>query len=249
MTQLPSPLSATPPLTWQVVIENTGYLSFDQAWRHFGIVADELNWPEDIIVFKQALWQRSRFHQGAHHRHRTLLTEGYIHLYPWIGSWQFAGTHYGLSPDAIIHFPFHPFPILLEFDTGKENHTQWRTKLTAYRLESIANPTFSLWIIALGGSVRLSRLTEWVREHKLPIVWHLTQASALNQNIAIWNQETSSPKAPPKNGKTQSSVRYRLLLNHQDITPDEASLKLQAGWQVSAKEITGQGFLYYLSPG
>ncbi len=240
----------TNPLSWQIVLENTGYLSFDQLFRIFHLKPEAIELPGDIIVFKDALWQSSRFHRGSHHRHRALVTESYIHLYPGIQSWQLAGMLYGLCPDAIIRIPSSRFPILLEIDTGKETMRQWRTKLTAYRLEGWTNPQFALWVIALGGKVRLSRLGNWIAQQKLPIDWHLSHATQIETDIGLWESQRLNnhpPLAPLSHPREQRlPLCYREMGKNQSLSLEEASERLKAGWIIVAKEITNQGLLYYL---
>lgn len=239
--------SVKEPLTWQRVIENTGYLSFEQAKRHFGLVLINETIPQDLIVFHDALWQPTRFHRGAHERHRQLVSETYIRLYPWIASWQFAGSYYRLYPDAVIQLPLYPHPVLLEMDTGKETAKQWRTKLTAYRLEAVTNPHFALWIIATGGSLRLKRLQAWISQYQLPCSWYLCGIDEVESNVPYWSSVAFSASSVEQQPRTIKH-HYYLLSNHQPISPPEAQIKLEQGWIIGAKEITTDGMIYYLSP-
>ncbi|WP_053960520.1 hypothetical protein [Sulfobacillus thermosulfidooxidans] len=236
------------PLSWQQVIDNTGYLSFEQAKRHFGLVVTKDIAPQDVIVFHNALWQRDKFHRGAHERHRYLVSESYIRLYPKIMSWQFAGSYYRLCPDAVIQLPLYPYPVLLEMDTGKETAKQWRSKLTAYRLEAVTNPHFALWIIATGGPLRLKRLQEWISQYQLACSWHLCHLDEVQSHVPHWHSLPLPASAVDQQAKTMRH-HYYLLSNRQPISSLEAEAKLKQGWIVGAKEITTDGVISYLSPG
>ncbi|MCL5015472.1 MAG: hypothetical protein M1493_16030 [Firmicutes bacterium] len=236
------------PLSWQLVTENTGYISFDQVRRFFHLEPEDIEFPPDIIVFNQALWKKAHFHQGAHHHHRALITESYIHLYPILQSWQLAGVLYGLSPDAIIRIPSYPFPILMEMDTGKETARQWRSKLTAYRLEAWANPRFALWVIAMGGNLRLSRVHNWIVQQKLPVAWHLSRAAQIQPDAAFWESQVENARpaslSPQEDGLPQ--LWYRELGQQENLSMDEANRRLKEGWAIAAREIISGGLLYYL---
>ena len=237
--------SSSTALSWQLVLANTGYISFDQLHRNFHLHPDTIELPTDVLIFQEALWQRSLFERGRHTLHRALITECYIHLHPRIQDWQLAGTLYGLCPDAIIRTPAYPLPILLEMDTGKETAKQWRSKLTTYRLGAWANPHFGLWVIALGGNIRLSHLHNWIIQQKLPIAWHLSGAAKIDTDADFWQSvDVNSPGTATT--AQRKELRYRELGKTQNLSGEEVNQRLHAGWIITAKEITNEGFLCYL---
>lgn len=235
------------PITWQLVLETTGYLSSSQARHYFDLALVGNDWPSDLIIWRDALWTRAQFQRGAHPKHRELITEAFIRLYPFVTHWQTAGTQFGLFPDAIIRVSTYEIPILIEVDTGKENAKQWQTKLAMYRLEAFANPQFGLWVIAAGGSRRISHLTAWVGDADLPIPWQVSPVPQLPEPFLAPDKK---PIPPPPSVMRKESLpeqpRYRLWPEGEELTVLQAQSLLRQGAHIHAKEITALGPLYYL---
>lgn len=235
-------------MSWQDVLEATGYLSEQQALTYFDLRLQDIDLPDQVFLWHSALWTRSQFQKGAHLQHRDLVTETFIRLRPLVSRWQTAGTLYGLCPDAIIHAGRSPLPVLVEVDTGKETAKQWASKLAVYRLEGFANAQFSLWVIAAGGPRRISRLTAWVGETHLPVPWRVSPVDRLTRDFA---QGFPLP-APPSEDDDQANVprrvpRYRLWPGGRVLSPTEAESLIRQGARIGAREITAQGPVYYLA--
>ncbi len=237
-------------LTWPRALEATGYLSKEQAARHFNVDAATVEHGPEVFLWKDALWSRPTFAKGAHIAHRQLVSETYIRLHPVLSRWQTAGSLYGLFPDAIGWVSQAPWPILLEMDTGKENAKQWASKLAEYRLEATANPRFALWVIALGGKLRTGRLQSWIQGARLSVPVHfftlddLTKASC--QDALRDLPEQFPPSNPPPEASETEQALYRLWPANIPVGYDEAQRLLHQGMRCGAREVTSQGIIYYL---
>ncbi|PSR38080.1 MAG: hypothetical protein C7B44_00275 [Sulfobacillus thermosulfidooxidans] len=231
------------PLTWPLVLETTGYLSSNQAQHYFDLALVGNDWPADCILWNDALWTRAQFQRGAHAKHRELITESFIRLYPVITHWQTGGTPFGLFPDAMIRMSPDDLPILIEVDTGKETAKQWQSKLAMYRLEAFANPPFGLWVIAAGGPRRINHLTTWVNDANLPLSWQVSPLLQLPEPFCVRDKAP----IPPRLAALSEHPRYRMWPEGTELTGPQAQILLRQGAQIHAKEITALGPLYYLT--
>ena len=192
---------------WMTALKTTHYLDEDQLLRYFDtrLSAIQAEMPENVVIYRGAVWTKGAFFRAKHIRHRALLAEIYCRLLESGIEWSYPVEDTTLKPDAIL--ATGNGPIYVEADTGKENQKQWLQKLQEY--QNIGNG--ALWVVAQGGPVRLSRLQQWITQAHLSIPWVLTPLADVRADLPRFTWPAPATNPLPPEPLVPLSHQYRLV--------------------------------------
>lgn len=234
--------------SWQDALSQIGVLHETHLKEYWQMTLADIPLDNDIILYRQAIWQRSFFGQGAQFRHRILVAEIFLALSPWIEEWARTDrTDASLSrPDAVLQLAGLPGQIWLEADTGKENRAQWKDKLVGYWVDPPPRDT-TLLIVAQGGGRRLQRLDSWIRESSIPIPWTLVPTANLRTPPEHW--EWIQPSVPPVQDGTPSPSKDVIYctVHGEPITSLQAEQGLaEKRYVIQARQIQSNRDIFFL---